>query len=99
MNCTICCDELKKNQAKLACGHTFHNNCLIRWLIDHDTCPICRYEINPKNNPFDILNEAHEEDNEVKIYLNHIWSTDILDCMFNFAIDSINLNDEYWYIF
>jgi len=98
MNCTICCDHLKKNEVKLACGHSFHNNCLIQWLLGHDTCPICRYQINPKNNISDILNEDYEDEDEaeLKIYINHVYSIDIENCMFNFAINVINVDDETW---
>lgn len=25
-----------------ACSHVFHEECLARWLKDHDECPLCR---------------------------------------------------------
>ena len=24
------------------CGHSFHRHCIRRWLLRHDTCPMCR---------------------------------------------------------
>lgn len=94
MNCTICCDQLKKNQVKLACGHEFHNKCLMHWLIGHDTCPICRYQINPKNKLNTILNE--EDDDEIKIYINPKYPNEIQNYMINVVIDSLTLGDESW---
>nr|QBK86379.1 MAG: putative RING finger E3 ubiquitin ligase [Marseillevirus LCMAC102] len=27
---------------QLNCGHTFHKKCIIKWLREHNTCPLCR---------------------------------------------------------
>lgn len=45
--CTVCCENLPlKTQALfLPCGHTFHPDCIMPWLKEHNTCPICRYEL------------------------------------------------------
>lgn len=45
--CPICLDTyndgdemcLSKNEK---CHHSFHYDCMVGWLIDHDDCPICR---------------------------------------------------------
>jgi hypothetical protein len=45
--CTVCQDNLSIGTKAmfLPCGHTFHPDCILPWLKDHNTCPICRYEL------------------------------------------------------
>eukprot|EP01017_Pseudomicrothorax_dubius_P007180 TRINITY_DN12188_c0_g1_i3.p1 TRINITY_DN12188_c0_g1~~TRINITY_DN12188_c0_g1_i3.p1 ORF type:complete len:161 (-),score=29.28 TRINITY_DN12188_c0_g1_i3:89-571(-) len=42
--CTICCEEFGADEAltKLACGHCFHKNCIGKWLLEENSCPLCR---------------------------------------------------------
>jgi len=42
--CIICLEEIKKAK-KLKCGHSFHLNCLRRWLEQNVVCPTCREKI------------------------------------------------------
>ena len=45
--CSICMDnfEIGRNMVRLNCDgkHTFCKDCIIRWLANHNTCPICRH--------------------------------------------------------
>lgn len=45
--CSICCERLIDGMCltRLPCGHTYHMNCSVRWLIKSNTCPSCRYEL------------------------------------------------------
>lgn len=42
--CVVCSEEFPADSKAcvLPCKHTFHPNCISRWLKLHDTCPICR---------------------------------------------------------
>lgn len=41
--CVICkCDMSRHTSNKYECGHTFHMDCMSKWLSTHHTCPICR---------------------------------------------------------
>lgn len=45
--CAICYEEFNKGDAmgQLECGHTFHKQCIVDWLKDHASCPICRKDM------------------------------------------------------
>ena len=44
-HCVVCMEQIKKDVAKLPCGHSFHSSCLIPWLKVHSTCPTCRHQL------------------------------------------------------
>ena len=37
--------EIEPENITLACQHTFHTPCIMKWLQKHDTCPNCRNKI------------------------------------------------------
>lgn len=48
--CTICFDEyvegdLVSSSKNPSCKHVFHQHCLLPWLILHDNCPSCRWNL------------------------------------------------------
>ena len=45
--CSICKDEFELGQhaMDLPCNHYFHKDCIYPWLSEHNSCPICRYEL------------------------------------------------------
>lgn len=44
--CHICMDTFKRGTKilQLPCEHRFCQLCIRKWLYDHRTCPVCRYE-------------------------------------------------------
>lgn len=46
-HCVICLDELDKKIRTLPCDHSFHKDCIHKWLKESDskTCPICRKDV------------------------------------------------------
>lgn len=52
MDCSICLEQTQfgkcgakpkgSNDVRLKCKHVFHRNCIKKWFIENDTCPICR---------------------------------------------------------
>ena len=47
--CPICLEEMKVGEEEFyevkVCGHVFHSVCLLGWLENKRSCPICRKEI------------------------------------------------------
>ncbi|MES1911673.1 MAG: hypothetical protein MHM6MM_004072 [Cercozoa sp. M6MM] len=48
--CIICRTEIAdfRDRATLQCGHTFHVDCVNRWLNVSQTCPLCRSDVDVK---------------------------------------------------
>uniref|UniRef100_A0A6C0BZ28 RING-type domain-containing protein n=1 Tax=viral metagenome TaxID=1070528 RepID=A0A6C0BZ28_9ZZZZ len=40
--CSICLNDIIDNRYILGCAHHFHENCILRWLENSNSCPICR---------------------------------------------------------
>ena len=46
-NCCICLSDVVRNEETvlLPCGHMFHWPCVLEWLKQNNTCPVCRFEL------------------------------------------------------
>ncbi|KAK9285372.1 hypothetical protein L1049_024563 [Liquidambar formosana] len=52
--CAVCLSALEEEEmARFLpnCKHTFHVECIDKWLSSHSTCPICRTEAEPRLQP------------------------------------------------
>ncbi|XP_031491984.1 E3 ubiquitin-protein ligase RING1-like [Nymphaea colorata] len=47
LNCAICKDEFEADvdAKQLPCRHIYHGDCILPWLSQHNSCPICRYQL------------------------------------------------------
>jgi len=45
--CPICQEEYKEGDSlvKLHCKHDYHKECVVKWLTQHNACPMCRQAI------------------------------------------------------
>uniref|UniRef100_M4BMH0 RING-type domain-containing protein n=2 Tax=Hyaloperonospora arabidopsidis (strain Emoy2) TaxID=559515 RepID=M4BMH0_HYAAE len=45
--CVICLSDYEKDDKVLAlpCGHMFHKECGMKWLVEHNICPTCRFQL------------------------------------------------------
>jgi hypothetical protein len=40
--CIICYEPLINNSIKTSCGHMYHKDCILKWLVTNFNCPYCR---------------------------------------------------------
>lgn len=58
-NCGICMEGIEKNMMlRLPCSHPFHRLCLLHWLNNGHSCPICRYRLPAARHRIDVT-ETH----------------------------------------
>ncbi|XP_013860017.1 E3 ubiquitin-protein ligase RNF126 [Austrofundulus limnaeus] len=51
LECPVCKEDysIGENVRQLPCNHMFHNDCIVPWLEQHDTCPVCRKSLSGQN--------------------------------------------------
>ena len=51
--CPVCLIDLSSEEkcTRMPCGHCFHEHCLLQWLRSHNTCPVCRFAVEPTEAP------------------------------------------------
>lgn len=52
--CFICFEEFQVGEKATAvpCGHMFHRPCIMPWLIEHSSCPVCRHQLESEDTDF-----------------------------------------------
>lgn len=51
LECAVCLNEFEDDETLRLipkCDHVFHPECIDAWLQAHDTCPVCRADLNPQ---------------------------------------------------
>lgn len=58
--CTVCIDDVGVGDevVVLPCKHWFHDGCVVLWLKEHNTCPICRASVKGERAGQSQRNEA-----------------------------------------
>nr|XP_025148597.1 E3 ubiquitin-protein ligase RNF126 isoform X4 [Bubalus bubalis] len=55
LECPVCKDDygLGEHVRQLPCNHLFHDGCIVPWLEQHDSCPVCRKSLTGQNTATD----------------------------------------------
>lgn len=59
-DCVICLEKYKCKQTLLGlpCGHSFHKNCVVGWLVSdsaQNRCPVCRWPCNVRKGKLELV--------------------------------------------
>eukprot|EP00357_Protocruzia_adherens_P003705 CAMPEP_0115038712 /NCGR_PEP_ID=MMETSP0216-20121206/43577_1 /TAXON_ID=223996 /ORGANISM="Protocruzia adherens, Strain Boccale" /LENGTH=293 /DNA_ID=CAMNT_0002419175 /DNA_START=106 /DNA_END=987 /DNA_ORIENTATION=+ len=54
-DCSVCKDnfEIGQDSIRMPCKHTFHDDCLLPWLKEHNSCPVCRHELTTDDQDYE----------------------------------------------
>ncbi len=68
--CSICLDGFCNVIGVLPCGHSFHKECILKWVENKDSCPCCRDDLTGRTNCMtkkcsDTINKFIEKDEEI----------------------------------
>ena len=99
-NCSICLNTFK-SKVKLSCSHQFCKNCIYKWMLTNNSCPMCRKDINYQKGfvKYAFENKFYINLKKYDIIISNLPSKELdMLSLFNIYVGSF-LNKSLWEIY
>lgn len=109
ISCSVCKDEFEIEQIliELPCNHFFHEDCILPWLKERNSCPCCRFELpieededDDESKKIQHMNDSENLQLENRLYLNSTSEFNYIDSDRHLNInmeESSRYDQEYLY--
>ncbi|XP_028404908.1 E3 ubiquitin-protein ligase RNF181-like [Dendronephthya gigantea] len=74
-SCPVCLEKYEKKEVyiELPCMHKFHEDCILSWLNQTNSCPVCRHELPTDNSEYEEMRiqKEHEKQRTFRVAALH----------------------------
>ena len=66
-SCAVCKDEFTNGEecTTMPCKHHFHGGCLLPWLKERNSCPVCRFELKTDDEDYEERKRMRNNQNNI----------------------------------
>ncbi|GAU49532.1 hypothetical protein TSUD_243770 [Trifolium subterraneum] len=105
--CAVCLNEFQDDETLRLipkCSHVYHHGCIDIWLVSHNTCPVCRANLDPR--PEDTIvpptitiqipeGELHRNEEEVDLGIHEEQKSDNIEVEYSKKVNLLRRSHTY----